>query len=488
MTTRPQTRTILGNFLYRPVWLPVTITTALLFLALALLFASAWRGMTRLQPLEEHHTRMTQISTISLQLQKILLDHLDQQNEIPPETIGDIRSEIDKMLDMDSRHLGLVITAVLRRAQQVLDDSAIPPQRAITIALSELNNVLKSETIIHSTLVHEAQQTAELELAVASVTIVVLPALGLLILFLVRKRILVPLNNLGWLMSQLEQGDFATAPTQDVDPMLKPVVARYNTMVERLAELERNHNARQESLEMQVHLAASSLLEQQHSLAKAEKLAAVGELAARLAHELRNPLAGIQMALQNLQQEIGNGEHAERLKLVSNEIERITALLNGLLDQARQRPETLHLVHLNSLVSELLKLARYQLPEQIGITMDIPDTLEWSLPENGLRRSLLNLILNASQALGDTGNIGISARQDGDKLNIEVCDDGPGYPQTILDSSPRSFNSLRPGGTGLGLTAVQQFIKELHGNLTLHNIEPHGACARLTIPPEGHHV
>lgn len=480
---------MLKDVLYRPVWLPVVITAALLILALALLFAIAWRGVTRLQPLNEHLAHMTQVETISLQMQNILLNQLDTQTAITATTVADLRSEINGMLASEKKQLGPVITASLQNAQQALTDAGMSPPHAIASALTELSRIVKSEAIVHGILVREARETAELELAVASAAVVVLPALGLLILFLVRKRILVPLNNLGWLMSQLGQHDFTTAPTRDIDPMLKPLVDRYNDTVNRLVQLERAHNERQESLEMQVRVAASSLLEQQRSLAKAEQLAAVGELSARLAHELRNPLAGIQMALQNLQHEIEHDEHVERLEMISNELGRVTALLNGLLDQARQRPEPLRVVRLHNVVSELLTLARYQLPETIEITMNVPDLLEWRLPENGLRRSLLNLVLNAHQALGDmAGHIGISARQEGQQLSIEVCDDGPGFPQAILESKPRSFHSLRPGGTGLGLTAVQQFVEELRGTLTLHNIEPHGACARLTIPDEEHHA
>ena len=477
------------NFIYRPVWLPVAITVALFLLALALLFTTAWRGMDRLQPMQKHLERMNQTQAISLRIQKIWLDHVNRGTSIPPAAIADIRADIAKMLASSNSNINPSITASQQHAYEALNNKDIPPAEAITIALNELNHVLKSETVIHSALVHEARETAEFELGIATVTMIVLPGLGLLILFLVRKRILVPLSNLGWLMSQLAHKDYITAPTKDIDPVLEPLIDNYNDMVTRLAELEREHQARHDSLESQVRIAAHSLLEQQRNLAKAEQLAAVGELAARLAHELRNPLAGMQMALQNLQQEIDDREHIERLGLISNELERITALLNGLLDQARHHPEALRYIHFKNVVGDLLKLVRFQVPEHIEISMDIPDTLEWSLPENSLRRTLLNLVLNSRQAIGDApGKILISARQQDRQLHVEVCDDGPGFPQALLESKPRPFHTTRPGGTGLGLATVQQFVQELHGTLTLHNIEPHGGCARLTIPAGEDHA
>jgi signal transduction histidine kinase len=290
-------------------------------------------------------------------------------------------------------------------------------------------------------------------------------------------------------MSQLARRETPTSPasvTAEIDPMLKPLVDHYNDMVQRLAQLEDEHKIRQETLESQVRSAATSLLDQQRSLAKAEQLAAVGELAARLAHELRNPLAGMQMAITNLQDEVEDIEHIERLGLVAQELERITALLNGLLDQARLYPEPLQTIRLTSVVQELLTLARYQLPEHIGLEQQVPEELEWVLPENELRRSLLNLVLNACQAIGERrGVIRVLVHAEDGHLLIDVCDDGPGFPQTLLESGVRSFQTTRVNGTGLGLSSVQRFAQELHGTLQLHNHQPHGACVTLRIPPVG---
>jgi two-component system NtrC family sensor kinase len=471
------------SFVYRPVWLPVAITVVLLLLALAMLFVTAWRGMDRLHPMQKHLERMTETQSIFLHTQRVWLDHLHQGTEIPAQALAGLRNDIADLLNNANPDDEPEVIAAQRRAYQMLGNQEIPRSQAIIGALTQLGRALKSETLTHSTMVNDATDNAEFELGIATVTMLVLPSLGLVILFMVRKRILVPLNNLGWLMSQLARRDYITAPTQDIDPVLEPLIDNYNHMVTRLAELEREHKARHDSLELQVRSAASSLLEQQRNLAKAEQLAAVGELAARLAHELRNPLAGMHMALQNLQHEVTSDEQVERIVLISNELERITTLLNSLLDQAKHRPEPMRDVNLSQVAGELLKLARFQLPENISVTLDIPKTLECRLPENSLRRALLNLILNSYHAIGDkAGDIRISARQQEDGLLIEVCDDGPGFPPAILESSPRAFQTTRPGGTGLGLTTVQNFVQELHGTLSLHNLEPHGACAKLNIP------
>ncbi len=169
--------------------------------------------------------------------------------------------------------------------------------------------------------------------------------------------------------------------------MLEPLIANYNRMVTRLARLEAEQRARQASLEAEVRSATRDLLAHNRSLAQADRLAAVGEMAAGLAHELRNPLAGIQLALANLRQELADQEARTRLELVSAELGRITDLMNGLLDQARLMPEDATPVALARTLGEVLALARYQVQAGIVFEQDIADDLRCWLPENRLRQA-----------------------------------------------------------------------------------------------------
>jgi signal transduction histidine kinase len=476
-----------GNILYRPVWLPLLITAAMLMIALALLQGTASRSLNRLQHLHTHLERITQAQKVSLHIQRILVPYLDSSENISPASMKAIRSDIDKMLAVN-RETEPDIVAALERARSALNVDNTQSHHALIVALQELGRVLQAETSTHDNLVGSAKQAARLEVDIAQGMMLALPALALLIMFLVRKRILLPLKNLGWLMSQLARKDFATATAQDIDPMLKPLINNYNTMVQRLADLESEHQARRESLESQVGAAARTLLDQQRTLANAERLAAVGEVAARLAHELRNPMAGMQLALTNLQHETRDPDHVERLGMVANELVRVTTLLNSLLDQSRHQPEPCRCVPLATVVHELLTLARYQVPERIRIHDQVPADLSWQLPENELRRTLLNLVLNACQAMDEqAGNIHVRARREQGQLELEVCDDGPGFPPALLEMGVRPFTSTRPDGTGLGLASVQRFAQNLQGQVHLYNRQPHGACVTLTLPDGEHH-
>ena len=226
-------------------------------------------------------------------------------------------------------------------------------------------------------------------------------------------------------------------------------------------------------------------MEQQYSLARAERLAAIGEVAAELAHEIRNPLAGIQMAFNNLRREIDDQNQCERMDLISSELKRLARLLNDMLDQSRHSPEAATDFDMSILICDLLTLTRYQITESIELNCDTPNTLPVHLPESGIRQALLNLILNAADALeSNPGLIRIKAHIESQRLRIDVFDNGPGFSQDLLNYGIRPFRTSRQGGTGLGLAMVQRFVKDVGGTIKLSNQQPHGACVTVLLPKE----
>jgi signal transduction histidine kinase len=284
-------------------------------------------------------------------------------------------------------------------------------------------------------------------------------------------------------MALLAQQDYSALPMGNVDPLLRPLFAHYNNMVMRLAELEREHQARQQSLENAVRAATRTLLEHQRDLANAERLAAVGEIAAGVAHELRNPLAGIQMSLSNLRRKLSDHEQIARLDMAINELRRVTRLLNDMLNQAYQTQEPVVDMALAENIEGLLDLVRYQVPKHIRLAPSIPLDLHCRLPEGRLRQALLNLIFNAAQSMGERpGTITVDAVHNDHTLYIKVCDEGPGFPQELLQNGVRAFATWRESGTGLGLAMVRRFARDLDGELQIENCTPQGACATLKLP------
>jgi signal transduction histidine kinase len=302
------------------------------------------------------------------------------------------------------------------------------------------------------------------------------------VLFL-RLRILHPLNDLRELLERLTEENFTPITTDHLDPLLLPVFISYNEMVTHLAELEEANRLHAQSLQYEVRLATQALLEQQYSLARADRLAAIGEVAAELAHEIRNPLAGVQMAIHNLRREINDTDQLERLDLINAELKRMARLLNDMLDQSRHSPELASSFDLRMLIRDLVALTRYQIAESINLEIDAPRPLPVYLPESGIRQALLNLILNAADALeGNSGLITIKARTERQGLRIDVSDDGIGFSRDMLEHGIRPFRTSRQRGTGLGLAMVQRFVKDVGGTISLTNQPGHGARVSLLLP------
>lgn len=467
---------------YRPVWLPAAIATALLLVALVLLVGAAWRSAERLQPVHSHLTLLSHLQDKRLLVEQLLVEHLGLETTVDPRDLAAIRYQVQRLAARQD-YLHADTPGALRHADQALGTFASQPRTAVVTALAELRRALALETQAHNTLLSEVSKAAQFELHLATAMLVALPLLAGLLLFLVRKRVLRPLHNLSQLMTLLGRQDYATIPTDDADPMLQPLFENYNHMVTQLATLEQERQARQESLEAQVRHASGALLEQQRKLADAERLAAVGELAAGIAHDLRNPLAGIQMALTNLRRETTDPDHAQRLDLITQELSRTTILLNNLLDQARHEPEPASRIAVAQTVKDLLALARYQIPPRVRIEQQVPADLICHLPKDGLHQAILNLVLNAYDALGaQAGTIVIEAHSDNANLVLEVRDDGPGFPEHLLNSGIRPFSTARQGGTGLGLAIVRRFVNDLGGEISLRNREPSGASVTLRLP------
>ena len=478
-----------GYRYYISLWLPAAILGSLLVLVLIIQLALSWMAHGRLAPVDRHLTLMNRLQVINLELQGGLLESLNTEGVLSAGDRNRMRDELNAILAMQA-NLSDETPQALASAHAVLADATIHPREALILALSHLRKVLDKEAGAHKKLIEEVIRSTSMELKIGTIALLVFPASAILLIYLLRRRILEPLNHLGFLMTLLTRRNYSPAPVAIIDPLLRPLTENYNAMVTRLAELEDEHALRERDLETQVENATRVLLDQQRRLANTERLAAVGETMARIAHELRNPLAGVKMACTNLRQELGqrldSPEYRERIDIIAGEIDRIIALLNSLLDQSRHKPEGARNVNVASAVADLVTLARFQIPEQIHIEQHIAQHIVCRLPDVLFRQALLNLLLNATQALGESGgNIMIKGDLVDGSLHLVISDNGPGFPGDMLESGIQPFVSYRPEGTGLGLSMVQRFVRALGGGIVLSNQVPHGACVTLELPCGG---
>lgn len=443
-----------------------------------------WQNLYRLEKARAYISYSYRIQQVGLDLQQVLLGHLSGVTMmINPDRLKQLSGEV-KDLTLLSYNSAAETPEQLRRLDHLLSDltngqNPIQPFMLFPI-LNLVKQVLDAEIIRDRQILREITQDTRTELELAMGILITILLLGG---WFLRHRIFSPLEDLTQLLSRLAKGDFSPIPTHYLGPLLLPVFNSYNEMVLRLRELEDEKRLHAQSLEAEIRAAAQALLEQQRSLARAERLAAVGELAASIAHELRNPLAGIRMSCSNLRKEIGDPDQAQRLDLIGAELKRLTRLLNDLLDQAKHSPQPMKKLNIASVVQELLALTRYQIPAHIHLESDIPGNLTCRLPEGDFRQALLNLVLNSAQAMGESpGTVQVEAHQNSDALRVTVSDDGPGFSQEMLTTGIRPFVSGDPRGTGLGLTIVQRFTQQMGGRVQLTNKKPQGACVTLMLP------
>lgn len=283
-----------------------------------------------------------------------------------------------------------------------------------------------------------------------------------------------PVQSLMASVARVEKGDFsARAEVLGTDEFGK-LARNFNTMVERLAEvqkeLERYHAQRME---------------------RAEALANIGELAAGLAHEIKNPLAGIAGAMQILIHDLPKGDpKREVFEEIAVQVRRIEKTVTDLLSFARPQPPEFALVDLSETLRAALFLVR-QHSEAKQITFQ--EELAPALPAvradpRQIQQVFLNLILNAVQAMptgGPGGKVVVrtqSVKGAGGLVQAEVSDTGPGIPDDVREHIFEPFFTTKHKGTGLGLAIVRRIVAEHGGEIEVASVLGHGTTFTVTLP------
>lgn len=216
----------------------------------------------------------------------------------------------------------------------------------------------------------------------------------------------------------------------------------------------------------------------------AERLATIGQLAAGIGHELRNPLGVIESSLFLLRQHLGDRatedpKVARHLDKIATEVNRSTKTIADLLELARSRPPRREMVDLARVVAEAREAAN--LPPEVTLDLAMPAGVTVDADPGQMAQVLANLFANASQAMGGRGVIHVEASRSPGRTNVGVRDEGPGVPPEVRNRIFEALFTTKARGTGLGLALCRR-IADAHGGSVDLDPTERGARFLVVIP------
>jgi two-component system, NtrC family, sensor kinase len=325
---------------------------------------------------------------------------------------------------------------------------------------------------------------------------VLLGALGVALIALtvalfVSGYVLRPVREMVAATKRVARGDLeARLPIRRTDE-LGELGGSFNAMTASLGQARADLQLLNERLEQQVEDRTSALRDAQAQLIQSEKMSSLGKLAASVAHEINNPLAGILTYAKLLVRMHDEGEMTEKqretavrnLRLVQRETERCSAIVRNLLDFARQRPPSLKEIDVSAVVEEALTLLSHRLMMQnVALTRHLPPMPLVMADFGQMRQAIVNIALNACEAMNDGGSLEVTATARDRFVEIVFRDTGAGIPPEHLSRILDPFFTTKEKGTGLGLSVVYGIIERHNGKLDIRSQVGQGTTVIIQLP------
>lgn len=304
----------------------------------------------------------------------------------------------------------------------------------------------------------------------SSIAITAFLALTITLLFL--KFVKRPLDRIIDTMSLVEKGDLSVRIEHSGQDEISRLIMSFNSMVDRLD-------------------AAKKELEQMHfqQLERVDRLASIGEMAAGIAHEIKNPLAGISAAVTIIRDGFNPGDpHAEILGEVLQQVQRLDKTVNDLLYFGKPSLPEFECVDINMVILQTVKFAsQYRSVSNIEKRLNLMPNLSTVYADaKQMQQVFLNIILNALQAMTGGGTLTITTslttRQGRENVMIEVADTGSGIPAQILEKIFSPFFTTKAQGTGLGLPICSKLIRLHDGEIRVTSDGTHGTVFTVELP------
>ncbi|MFH1662616.1 MAG: ATP-binding protein [Chloroflexota bacterium] len=247
-------------------------------------------------------------------------------------------------------------------------------------------------------------------------------------------------------------------------------------------------NEELQATEEELRATNEELREAQERLICSEKLAAIGQLASGVGHELRNPLGAIKNAVLFIRRKIASTDLPAReprvmefLDIMDEEVSAANKVITDLLDFSRVVKPTTALTHMDSVIEDALR--HTQLSENIELLKDIDTNLPMVMVDaDQIRQVFLNIIFNAQQAMPEGGFLKVQACSNGEFLEISFTDNGGGIPQSVMKKIFDPLFTTKAKGIGLGLAVCKSILEKHGGDIKIESEEGKGATFAVYLP------
>ena len=241
-----------------------------------------------------------------------------------------------------------------------------------------------------------------------------------------------------------------------------------------------------QQMEEKIQKTTADLRKTEAQLIRSEKLAALGQLAAGIAHEIRNPLTSINILIHSLTKNFPSEDsHREDLNVIEEEIDRINEILDRFLRFAKPAVPLLERTEVASIFEETLQLIRPRMEKQrIHVQKEFQDLPMILMDREQIKQVALNLLLNAVQAMPKGGTLMLRGQnsKDGQWITISIQDSGVGVPNEDMNKLFDPFFSTKEGGIGLGLSIAHRIIDQHHGKIEVESDPGKGTLFTIWLP------
>jgi len=357
------------------------------------------------------------------------------------------------------------------------------PAEAKTLGILDTNISLASSQ----------QNVAESTRQVLIYTILAILGVAILISEFVRGMLGGPLRALMEGTHRLGSGELGYQIPQQPSGELQDLANSFNTMSRQIQEAHDEINAWNRTLEERVEQKTRELSGAQEEMLRVERMASIGKLAAVVAHEINNPLAGILTYAKLLKKRLSkepqpNAENIGMLDLMESESRRCGEIVKNLMTFARPTSMNMEPSNLNGVIDRCVRLVQHQLTlKNIELHLELDKELPPVRCDPGqIEQVILALVMNAIDALPNGGNLSLASRKSAksEAVQVEVRDDGVGMPRDVLAKMFEPFFTTKEHGRGLGLgLAISRNIVDRHGGRIEVASEPgRGTTFTITLP------